>query len=58
VTNLPYVKNAHLVFDHHLSETIRNSSELPNHIIDPNAPSAARVVWEHYGGEAYFLQLG
>lgn len=54
VTNLPYVKNAHLVFDHHLSETIRNSSELPNHIIDPNAPSAARVVWEHYGGESVF----
>ena len=44
VTNLPYVKNAYLVFDHHLSETIRNASELPNHI-DPNAPSAARVVW-------------
>ena len=54
VTNLPYVENAYLVFDHHLSETIRNSSELPNHIIDPNAPSAARVVWEHYGGEGVF----
>ncbi|MBF4280539.1 exopolyphosphatase, partial [Vibrio anguillarum] len=24
VTNLPYVANAHLIFDHHLSETIRN----------------------------------
>ncbi|BCL72644.1 putative exopolyphosphatase-like protein [Vibrio nigripulchritudo MADA3029] len=54
VTNLPYVHSAHLVFDHHLSETLRNSGDRPNHIIDPNAPSAARVVWEHYGGEKAF----
>ncbi|MEL7293212.1 MAG: exopolyphosphatase [Pseudomonadota bacterium] len=54
VTNLPYVEQAHLVFDHHLSEVIRNQGERPNHIIDPNAPSAARVVWEHYGGESTF----
>ncbi len=50
VTNLPYVPNAFMVFDHHLSETLRNDSELDNHVIDPNAPSAARVVWEYYGG--------
>ncbi|NAX45277.1 MULTISPECIES: exopolyphosphatase [unclassified Vibrio] len=50
VTNLPYVANAHLIFDHHLSETIRNQGERPNHIIDPNAPSAAHVVWQYYGG--------
>ncbi|MFB9217846.1 exopolyphosphatase [Vibrio sinaloensis] len=54
VTNLPYVADAHLVFDHHLSETIRNEGNPENHIIDPNAPSAARVVWEHYGGENTF----
>lgn len=48
-TNLPYVKGIHLAFDHHLSETIRNE-KLDNHHIDSNAPSAARVVWEHYGG--------
>lgn len=54
VTNLPYVKEAHMVFDHHLSETIRNQGSRPNHIIDPNAPSAARVVWDHYGGESVF----
>lgn len=50
VTNLPYVPNAFMVFDHHLSETLRNDSELDNHVIDPNAPSAARVVWDYYGG--------
>lgn len=54
VTNLPYVADAHLVFDHHLSETIRNQGQRDNHIIDPDAPSAARVVWEHYGGEETF----
>lgn len=49
-TNLPYVAGAHLAFDHHLSETIRNTGERQNHVIDPNAPSAARVVYDYYGG--------
>lgn len=48
-TNLPYAKGIHLAFDHHLSETIRNE-KVDNHIIDPEAPSAARVVWDYYGG--------
>ncbi len=50
-TNLPYVASAHLSFDHHLSETIRNTGERKNHIIDPKAPSAARVVYDYYGGK-------
>ncbi|MER0303174.1 exopolyphosphatase [Vibrio vulnificus] len=54
VTNLPYVAEAHLVFDHHLSETIRNRGRHANHIINPNAPSAARVVWDYYGGTSVF----
>ncbi|KQV46744.1 MULTISPECIES: hypothetical protein [unclassified Duganella] len=49
-TNLPYVSGAHLAFDHHLSETIRNTGERQNHVIDPSAPSAARVVYDYYGG--------
>ena len=53
-TNLPYVEGAHLVFDHHFSETIRNKGERSNHIIDPDAPSAARVVYRYYGGEQTF----
>ncbi|MFT3800067.1 MAG: exopolyphosphatase [Burkholderiaceae bacterium] len=53
-TNLPYVAGAHLVFDHHLSETVRNTSQLGNHVIDAGAPSAARVVYEHFGGRATF----
>ncbi len=51
ITNLPYVPQAHIVFDHHESETIRNE-KADNHIIDPEAPSAARVVYNYYGGKA------
>lgn len=53
-TNLPYVAGAHLVFDHHLSETVRNPGEHPNYVIDAAAPSAARVVYDHFGGRATF----
>ena len=53
-TNLPYVPEARLVFDHHYSETLRNEGERGNHIINPDAPSAARVVYEYYGGKEAF----
>jgi len=53
-TNLPYVASAHLVFDHHLSEMLRNETRPDNHVIDPNAPSAARVVYDYYGGRSVF----
>jgi len=53
-TNLPYVNGAHLVFDHHLSETLRNTMMQPNHIIDPDAMSAARVVYNYYGASRRF----
>lgn len=52
-TNLPYVEGVHLAFDHHLSETLRNEKKA-NHIIDPDAPSAARVVYDYYGGATRF----
>ncbi len=54
-TNLPYVPGAHLVFDHHLSETLRILGKKPdNYIIDPHAPSASRVVFNHFGGQKAF----
>ena len=56
-TNLPYVQGCHLAFDHHLSETVRNSGDIENHIIDPKAPSAARVVYDHYGWRAKFPNI-
>jgi nanoRNase/pAp phosphatase (c-di-AMP/oligoRNAs hydrolase) len=53
-TNLPYSPEAHLVFDHHHSEILRNAGIADNHVIDPDAPSAARVVYDHYGGADAF----
>lgn len=53
-TNLPYVPGVHLALDHHESETIRNAGGHPNHIIHPDAPSAARVVYDHFGGSNVF----
>jgi nanoRNase/pAp phosphatase (c-di-AMP/oligoRNAs hydrolase) len=56
-TNLPYVKTAHLVFDHHESETLRNPEAKDNYIIDPKAPSAARVVYNYFGGPEKFTNI-
>lgn len=50
-TNLPYVPGVKLSFDHHSSEVVRAGGPKPNHIIDGNAPSAARVVYNYYGGK-------
>lgn len=47
-TNLPYVEGIHLSFDHHLSEVTRAGGIKPNHIIDPEAKSAAHVVYDYY----------
>ena len=51
-TNLPFDKRVGLSFDHHESELIRlkdvDTSKL---IIDGNAKSAARVVYNYYGGK-------
>ena len=54
-TNLPFVPGVHLAFDHHSSENVRNLGERQkNHIIYADAPSAARVVYECYGGKDRF----
>ena len=47
--NLPYVPGIHRCFDHHASEVLR-VGEKRNLTIDPQAPSAARVVYDYYGG--------
>lgn len=53
-TNLPYVPGVGMAFDHHSSEVLRNPGEHPNLIVNPGAPSAARVVFEHFGGGRTF----
>ncbi|MGJ7441711.1 hypothetical protein [Aquipuribacter sp. MA13-6] len=54
LTNLPYAPAAHLVFDHHHSEELRTGGTADNHVIVASAPSAARVVFDHYGGPDRF----
>ena len=55
-TNLPFDSRVGLAFDHHESELIRNKQEeyLGKYIIDGNAKSAARVVYDYYGAELTF----
>jgi nanoRNase/pAp phosphatase (c-di-AMP/oligoRNAs hydrolase) len=58
-TNLPYVAGCHLAFDHHSSESERAGESRPaNHILDPDALSAARVVYRYYGGKEGFPRVG
>jgi nanoRNase/pAp phosphatase (c-di-AMP/oligoRNAs hydrolase) len=57
LTNLPYAPGAYMVFDHHHSETLRNEGNLSNHVIDADAPSAARVIYEHFGGRERFTNI-
>jgi nanoRNase/pAp phosphatase (c-di-AMP/oligoRNAs hydrolase) len=62
-TNLPYVPSAYLAFDHHSSESTRvgngngNGNGHTNHLIDPDADSAARVVYEYFGGTERFQAI-
>jgi nanoRNase/pAp phosphatase (c-di-AMP/oligoRNAs hydrolase) len=55
LTNLPYVGGCHLCFDHHRSEEVRaNGISAPNHILSAEADSAARVLYNHFGGRDAF----
>ena len=56
-TNLPYVEGVYLAFDHHFSETLRHDKIKINHIIDPYAASAARVLYKYYGAKAKFPDI-
>ena len=52
-TNLPFDNRVGLAFDHHESELSRlvNVDYKDRYIIDPDAKSAARVVYDYYGGK-------
>ena len=56
-TNLPYVPGCRLAFDHHASEMARVTGHPDNHIIDPKAASAARVVDNYFGGAEAFPKV-
>lgn len=55
-TNLPYVEGVHLCFDHHASELTRVGKK-DNLIINPDAPSAAHVIYDYYGGKEKFPNI-
>lgn len=52
-TNLPFVPHVHLAFDHHDSEVVR-TTKAENYVIDPRAPSTARLIFRHFGGSERF----
>lgn len=57
-TNLPYDDRVGLSFDHHESELARNKDKGKGKwIIDPYAKSAARVVYDYYGGAKTFKRI-
>jgi len=54
-TNLPFDPRCFLAFDHHVSEAIKHAGIVPdNLVLDPEADSAARVVYRYYGGRERF----
>ncbi len=57
--NLPFDPRAGLAFDHHASEMDRlKAAETGNRlIIEPHARSAARVMYDYYGGKETFPAL-
>ena len=51
--NLPYNEDVRLCSDHNLSEAERDG-ERDNVVIDTDTPSAARVIFDHFGGKEGF----
>ena len=56
-TNLPYDARVGLAFDHHESELTRINGDKSKWVIDPYAKSAARVVYDYYGGKKTFKRI-
>jgi nanoRNase/pAp phosphatase (c-di-AMP/oligoRNAs hydrolase) len=53
-TNLPYRPEVALSFDHHASELQRVAGERDNRVMTADAASAARVVYDYFGGAERF----
>ena len=54
LANIPYVKGCGLWFDHHSSENERKEYGTFKGACVPSAPSAARVIYDYYGGAYKF----
>ena len=55
--SLPYSSGVYMAFDHHSSEAVRTKEVKENYIIEPAAPSSARIIYEYFGGEDKFTSL-
>ncbi len=51
LANVPYVKGCKMWFDHHTSEHERLGQDLQFEGVSKPAPSAARLIYEYYGGK-------
>jgi nanoRNase/pAp phosphatase (c-di-AMP/oligoRNAs hydrolase) len=56
-TNLPYRPEVALSFDHHSSEAERVTEDAGNRVMVPDAASAARVVYDYFGGAERFPRV-
>jgi nanoRNase/pAp phosphatase (c-di-AMP/oligoRNAs hydrolase) len=56
-TNLPYRPEVALSFDHHASERLRVVGDRDNRVMAAQADSAARVVYEYFGGAERFPRV-
>src|ERR1700761_2836079 len=56
-TNLPYRPEVALSFDHHASERLRVVGDRDNRVMAAEADSAARVVYEYFGGAERFPRV-
>jgi nanoRNase/pAp phosphatase (c-di-AMP/oligoRNAs hydrolase) len=56
-TNLPYRPEVALAFDHHSSEQRRVTESAENRVMVADADSAARVVYDHFGGATRFPRV-
>lgn len=54
--SLPYCEGVYMAFDHHSSESKRITEIKDNYIIEPAAPSSARVIFEYFGGADRFSE--
>jgi nanoRNase/pAp phosphatase (c-di-AMP/oligoRNAs hydrolase) len=56
-TNLPYRPEVAMSFDHHSSEDVRVAEDAGNRVSKAGADSAARVVYDHFGGAERFPRV-
>jgi nanoRNase/pAp phosphatase (c-di-AMP/oligoRNAs hydrolase) len=56
-TNLPYRHEVALSFDHHSSEDLRVTEDVGNRVAISSADSAARVVYDYFGGTRRFPRI-